>query len=799
MTLFRRAIVRGKVLPGWGGVWAAACLLAGLYAVCLGLPLHPAVASDPTLLRTYAWVLRLVVALAALLLFAAALFRPAARLNLVGLMLGWTVLGGAAGVEVATSRALRIDARPGDRTVLARIEECFGPPEARRFRGTLWAEATPEGWRRLDPPLAVQGRADLRSGSAVLLRGTLRVQHPQLPAGARPRLSFQVERAFALPGDPAPDLSAAEQRRYRWAARLEECLGPQAGALAEWALLDVRPSGVGPEWSEPFRRTGTSHLLSISGLHLVLIGGMFLLAARVLLRGSVVSLPISVAALLGYTAFVGAPPAAMRAAGMALFAVIGARTGRMARSWNLLAWSAVLLALLEPSWLLEPPLVLSLSAMAGVFLGGALWSALERRLHLPRAVAGIGALLSVSVVAVALTSGWSFYFFGATYWGGVLANLIAVPAMGIVLPCLFVGALAVACGAGAGHPLVWVARVSGEAMLALVRRLAEPSSATLVSGSVGYFDALLGAVLCGLLGWMFVRWIERRRVTRADRWMFGAVLLPLLIFAARSLVPSRERFALDVLPVGQGDAALLRTRQTTWLFDLGPGGAGGGDPLIPALLRRGVTRLERVWISHGDLDHWGGIESLLASAIAVDTLVLAEGARMPATFWSLLAEGRQRPVLIRTGAGWSRHLEGGVLVSILHPLPGVPVRGDNDGSLVLQVEVERADGRRLRLLLPADLEREGEARLLRELPRAPLSLLQAGHHGSKTSSSEPWLDYFRPRLAYASLAEANRFGFPHPELLARYRERGIPLLRLDRDGALELRVAGDHVRLARAP
>ncbi len=193
MTLFRRAIVRGRVLPGWGGVWAAACLLAGLYAVCLGLPLHPVVASDPALFRAHAWVLRLVVALAALLLFAAALFRPAARLGVVGLMLGWTVLGGAAGVEVATSRALRIEARPGDRTVLARIEECFGPPEARRFRGVLWAEATPEGWRRLDPPLAVQGRADLRAGSAVLLRGALRVQHPQLPRGARTRLSFQVE------------------------------------------------------------------------------------------------------------------------------------------------------------------------------------------------------------------------------------------------------------------------------------------------------------------------------------------------------------------------------------------------------------------------------------------------------------------------------------------------------------------------------------------------------------------------------------------------------------------------------
>ncbi|MFN8549443.1 MAG: MBL fold metallo-hydrolase [Candidatus Eisenbacteria bacterium] len=264
------------------------------------------------------------------------------------------------------------------------------------------------------------------------------------------------------------------------------------------------------------------------------------------------------------------------------------------------------------------------------------------------------------------------------------------------------------------------------------------------------------------------------------------------------------RLRVDVLTVGQGDAILIRAGRARWLFDTGPGGPF--DPLVPHLLARGCRRLDRVYLSHGDLDHWGGIERLLASGVAVDTLVLPERGLFPASFTAMLRAAPRHPVVLRSAAGWERTLGAGVRARLVHPIPGREPLSDNNGSLGLMLEAERLTtsarddslaGRRLRILLIADLERPGEEELLRYGLPAPVSLLQAGHHGSRTSSSDAWLDRLRPRLAFASLAEGNRFGFPHPEMSARYEARGIPLLRTDRDGALAFELRGDRLGIER--
>jgi len=709
-------------------------------------------------------------------------------------------------------------------TVLLQVDQCGGAPGEERFSARLLGLAQPDGWHRLRDPIEVRGRAAVKPGASYLARGRFRREQAPLPIDRSPRFLFAPSRLFAVAAvDSAPahapsgtPLGRRGIDRYRWAARLEERLGPEAGALAEWALLDVRPSVAGSSWSEPFRRTGTSHLLSISGIHLVLIGGMFFLATKVLTRGSPLSLPISVGALVGYTWMVGAPPAAMRAAWMAVFALVGPRAGRLTRSWNLLGLAALLLGASDPALLLAPPLVLSLFAMAGVFLGSDLWLAFfgrprRRDSALWRGIEGalhaVGALLAVSFAAVLLTAPWSFYFFGSFYWGGLFANLLAVPAMGIALPCIFVAALAVLAGCGASHPWVVAGRWAGESMLALIRAMAGPSSGTLVAGAVDRAHAFSGSLLLGLCLWLVIRARQQRRWRQLAPW---ALLLAAPTLAGITLrcstAEGREapRLQLDVLTVGQGDAILIRAGRTRWLFDAGPGGPF--DPLVAHLLARGCRRLERVYVSHGDLDHWGGLERLLASGVEVDTLVLPERGRFPESFTAMLRAAPRHPVVLRAAAGWERALGAGLRARIVHPIPGREPLSDNNGSLGLLLEAERITpvapddslrGQRFRVLLIADLERPGEEELLRYGLPAPISVLQAGHHGSRTSSSEAWLDRLRPRLAFASLAEGNRFGFPHPELTARYAARGIPLISTDREGALRFELRGDRVEIAR--
>ncbi len=504
---------------------------------------------------------------------------------------------------------------------------------------------------------------------------------------------------------------------------------------------------------------------------------------------------------------------------MAAFATVGASTGRMARSWNLLGLAALLLAALEPTLLLEPPLILSLAAMCGVFLGSELWlvlapapaggSGLWRRSL--NALHAIGALFAVSCAAVLLTAPWSYYFFGSFYWGGVLANLIAVPAMGIAMPCLFVAALAVLAGAGAAHPWVLVGRHAGEGMLALIRALAGPSSGTLVAGSIGYLEAVAGSLIAALAMLALTRAIARRRLRLGLLWLallLSPLPLPSLLRpegpVARLLAGERAlesaftspQLRVDVLPVGQGDAILIRLPGSNWLFDLGPGEPP--DPLVSHLLARGVTHLDRVLLSHGHIDHWGGLGGLLGSAVRVDTLTLSDAGSYPDSIWRLLDQAKSRPVVERGAAGWSRRFSRGVEATLVHPLPGVAPLSENNASLGLLLQARSRDGSRLfRALFPGDLEREGEEELLAAGTPAPISLLHAGHHGSRTASSAGWIDALRPKLAYASLAEGNKFGFPHPEMLARYEEAGVRILLLDRTGALGFEVSGDHVRVTR--
>ncbi|MFN8549442.1 MAG: ComEC/Rec2 family competence protein [Candidatus Eisenbacteria bacterium] len=316
----RHFIPRSRRVSGWPGLWAAGVLLAGLSA---------GVATPPSAAFTR-WPAIAVVGCA--LAFARREGSLLLALFVSGYLCGLEA-GEATRYRPPEALGLAESAEPFENdanlTVLLRAEECGGPPGEERFRARLLGLAQPNGWHHLREPIEVRGRAAIVPGKSYVARGRFRREQAPLPIDRVPRFLFAPSRLFSFTaldsahsrGARVPPIGWRGIDRYRWAAKLEARLGPEAGALAEWALLDVRPSVAGSSWSEPFRRTGTSHLLSISGIHLVLIGGMFFLATKVLTRGSPLSLPISVGALVGYTLMVGAPPAAMRAAWMAVFAM----------------------------------------------------------------------------------------------------------------------------------------------------------------------------------------------------------------------------------------------------------------------------------------------------------------------------------------------------------------------------------------------------------------------------------------------------------------------------------------------
>ncbi len=899
-----------RAVPGWAGVWLALAVLTGWSAG------HGSALLVGDLRPSDAAPIRAGLGLAVWAVAAGTLIRGwirARRERRPGVAARWTLaprggrgaallgvavlLGAVAGLRGASCPSPpAIDARrlprTGDRAwCLVRIDRVEAQLSTIRWRGYLQSWSGAEGWVRPRSPVAVGGSWDAAARGRYLLLATARSEGT-LPGP----VLLQVERAWAVEdqsrGQPECAGHAARAARFRadLGDRLIAVLGPDAGTLAARTFLGP-DTKVPPGWDGPFRRTGTMHLLSISGFHFSLLGGLLLLALRVILRGARAAKWPAIGLLGGYAWLVGAPAPVQRAWGGTLLLAAGPAWGRAGRVLNSLGMVAAVIPLLQPGFPASPSFVLSFAATAGVILGGratvawldAAKEARTSRLTQPGAcraparrgrtgiAPGLLALLEsgrpvllalgVSIGATLLTVPWSFHWFGLLYPLGVLANLVAIPAMAVVMAIQVCALTAVAAGAGAGFPFCAAGRLAGESFLSILRALEGPCGGWAWMGSLDRVTALAWTVGGGIALIAAMRGGESTRdrwrreaegsappragsgesgarapsaacmdpaadpttsslpagtqgahqipppvrstIARAAVWIL-LVTLPLAAGDARRLRAegrfARARCELRFLDVGQGDATLVRFSGVTWLVDLGIGSIHGWDRLVPQLLRLGVTRVDRAWVTHGDADHWGGLIDLLASPIRVDTLVLAEGSVPPARMVSAVRSARRPPVLVRVAGGWYRR---GTVVwtRVLHPPAGFQPHDTNEGSLVLLLEsAPSGDSASVpfRLLLPGDLPRAREEVVLATEDPGEVLVAQVAHHGSRTAGSSEWWESTHPSLAVISVGRGNTYGLPHAETLAEAARRGARILRTDRDGAVRIAFGASGTQVGRS-
>jgi len=347
---------------------------------------------------------------------------------------------------------------------------------------------------------------------------------------------------------------------------------------------------------------------------------------------------------------------------------------------------------------------------------------------------------------------------------GLLANLVAEPwvtlvvtpltLLGILLPPLW------ALAALALKPLLWWLAWLARWPLASVHVATAPAW-SLAAGLAG------GAVLMLPLPWR-VRGL-------------GLLMLPPLLwpFVQR---PPEGRFELVAADVGQGTAVLVRTHGHLLLFDTGPrlgDDDAGRRLLLPMLQARGEPRVDTLLLSHADADHVGGAQSL------VDRLpVLALRSSLPPANPLRANPIPHTPCLAGQAWDWD-----GVRFSVLHPFAGDYRPGAKTNALSCVLRVVGADGRSA--LLTGDVEAAGEARLVAQARAAPgdpavrlrSDVLVVPHHGSRTSSTEAFLDAVRPDVAVIQVGYRSRYGHPAPDVVARYRAHGIPVVRSDHCGA----------------
>ncbi len=561
----------------------------------------------------------------------------------------------------------------------------------------------------------------------------------------------------------------ASRLRYGFRERLRDRLPemPAAGLLL--ALVVGDRSDIGEQDWAVLRATGTNHLMAISGLHIGLLAGLGFWLGRWLWRFSgrgLLWLPaprfgVLLALILasGYAALAGFSVPTQRALIMTAAALLALWHYRRVAAGQTLGLALLLVLVRDPLAVLDPGFWLSFAAVGLIFLG--LRGRLRATGRLRQAIQ-VQWWISLGLLPLLLL------LFSQASLISPLANLLAVPVVGLlVVPLALSGGLL-----GLGWPTVGGLLLSAAAwlmqgILVVLGWLAALPFAQWSGAQVSLWATFLA--FAGMLMLLMPRGVPGR--------LAGAVLLLPLLFPS----PARPPFGqadFTLLDVGQGLAAVIRTRHHTLLYDAGPRFGphfeAGGAVVLPYLRSVGRNRIDRLVISHADSDHRGGAEAVLRGLP-----VQALNASRPLQ----LAGRPSRPCL--AGEHWTWD---GVRFAFLHPDAGM--RGRNNASCVLRVRASRHV-----LLLTGDIERPAERRLIRRLgDRLAADVLVVPHHGSKSSSSAAFLDRVRPAWALYPVGYRNRFGFPAPPVRARYRARGIATLATASQGAITLRLGDGELR-----
>jgi len=579
----------------------------------------------------------------------------------------------------------------------------------------------------------------------------------------RPRSAERLDDQVWRPGYAVEMLR--ERIRDRFRAALPDA--PYAGILIALAVGDQQ--AIDAELWQTFARTGITHLMSISGLHVTMFAGLAYALINWLWRRSS-RLPLRLPAQ--HAAAAGGFLAAFLYCLLAGFAVPAQRTLYMlgvvaaARLWGReLAASRVLLAALLLVLLLDPWAVLaagfwlSFGAVALLFLigggrlGPAHWLVEWGRAQWAVTLGMLPALLAL------------FQQFSLV---SPLANAVAIPLVSFVItPLALAGTLPLL------DPLLslahaftsWLMRFIdwlGALPLAMWQQAAPPSWSVLL--------ALAGGV-----------WLLLPRGFPA-RWLGLACFLPLLTLSPTRPAPGTAEIV--VLDVGQGLAVHIQTAAHDLLFDAGPAFSADADSgnriIAPYLRAMGVRRLDAMVVSHADKDHEGGAASVLAS-LPVSLL------KVSLPFEHPLSAQPVRQELCHHGDGWTWD---GVRFDMLHPGEEPLSRKTNDLSCVLRVE---AGGRAF--LLTSDIEAVSEAALIGRYPGGlAAAAMTVPHHGSRTSSTPGFIAAVAARDVVFPVGYLNRFGHPKDDVVERYVASGATLHRTDVDGAVRIALGGDGLR-----
>lgn len=554
---------------------------------------------------------------------------------------------------------------------------------------------------------------------------------------------------------------------------------PEPTASLAIALLFGDQSSMNSELVTAYQKIGIVHLLAISGLQVTLLTGvLFYIGLRIgMVRENMITILIIFLPI--YAILTGATPSVVRAVMMMLVILINLRWGSARLNpLDALCYAFLIIVFCSPYLIYDIGFQLSFSACVALLLSAPYIFTNE---------AGVSQLILTSYIAQLATLPIILVHFFEVSLLSIAANLLFVPFFSVFLtPFFFIVFVLHPILPFIFNPLLWATNKLIMFVNDGINKLSGLPFHMIILGKPGKLLIILLSVAILVIFYK----LEKDRFNRFQNSLL--IVIPLVgIAVIQNWSPYGEVTFIDV---GQGDAILIKLpfNKGTYLIDTGgkPPVSGdtwqqkrsnfevGKDVIVPYLKSKGISTLDKLILTHGDMDHVGGASAVIEE-LTITEILLPKVKAQSDIEHEIIRKANQKGIPIHyvyEGKQWG---DGESLFKVLAPSSSGVKLDKNNQSIVLFAKIGG-----LSWLFTGDLEEIGEMELAENYPFLDVDVLKVGHHGSKTSSSEEFLQQFQPEIAVISVGKNNRYSHPHDIVLTRLASHRMTIYRTDKNGAI---------------